>query len=172
MKTHLALLMLALANLLSAQEAPLAAPSFQWMNMAPSYRSLDEIKPTLVNRGKSSVYLSRFWPNGSAQLQRFDEASGEWEMGDWGITCGTVAQPTLPIEIKPNSQRHIRVYWQLSTDKWENPQHFVVFSSLEQRPIEGKYRFVLRYSLQPWTLVHHPFTIFYLFSPAFVLNVQ
>ena len=35
------------------------------------------------------------------------------------------------------------MYWQLSTDKWENPKHFVLFHSLEQRPLEGKYIFWL-----------------------------
>ena len=90
---------------------------------------------------------------------------------DWGITCGTVAQNTVPIEIKPHSERHIQLYWQLSTDKWENPQHFVVFHSLEQRSLRGEYRFVLRYALQPWTLMQHSSATYSLTSPEFVVTV-
>lgn len=171
MKHLVALLLLALGGVSSGREAKLGA-SLQWANMSSSYRRFEEIKPKLVNRGEVSIFLSRLWPNGSAQLERLNEDSRQWEPGDWGITCGTVAQATVPIEIKPNSQQKIHVYSQLSTDKWENPHHFVVFRSLQQRPLEGHYRFVLRYSLQPWTLVQHPSAIYNLKSPEFDLKTR
>jgi hypothetical protein len=146
--------------------------SLQWANVSSVYRRFDDIKPKLTNNGKISVFLRRLYPNGSAQLQRFDRGSGRWEAGEWSITCGVVAQATTPLEIKPNSQSAIQVYWQLSTDRWENPQHFVIADELQERPLEGRYRFVLRYSLQPWTLVHHPSAIYSLLSPEFLLKTQ
>jgi hypothetical protein len=169
MKRLIALLSVVVASVSLAQEAKPAA-SLQWTNVLAGYHSFEEIKPGLVNKGGISIFLSRLWPDGSARLERFNEDSGQWEPGDWGITCGTVAYASVPIEIKPKSEQEIHVYWQLSTDKWENPQHFVVFRSLQQRPLEGRYRFVLRYALQPWTLVHRPSAVYQLRSPEFDLK--
>jgi hypothetical protein len=168
MKRVIALLFGVVASVSSGQKTQ-PAVSLQWAIMFSSYRRFEEIKPKLVNNSKSSIFLSRPWPNGSAHLERFNSDSGQWETGEWAITCGTVAQTTVPIEIKPNSRRKIYVYWQLSTDKWDNPQHFVIFQSRRQRALEGQYRFVLRYSLEPWTLVHHPSAINSITSPEFVL---
>lgn len=166
----IALLTVAVASVSMGQDAK---PAFlQWADVSSGYRHFEEIKPRLVNKGEIPIFLSRLWPDGSARLERFNQESGQWEPGDWGITCGTVAQPTVPIEIKPKSEQQIHVYWQLSTDKWENPQHFVVFRTLQQRPLEGHYRFVLRYSLQPWTVVGHPSTIYRFTSPEFDLKTH
>jgi len=169
MKSLVTLALIAATCASLAQEGKSAA-SPRWANVSSNYRRFEEIKPKFVNSGEVSIFLSRLWPNGAAQLERFNQDTGEWESGDWGITCGTVAQATVPIEIKPHSEQEIQVYWQLSTDKWENPQHFVVFHSTEQRPLGGKYRFVLRYALQPWTLVHHPSATYNFTSLEFVLT--
>jgi hypothetical protein len=167
-KPLLTLIVVAIASASLGQQVKSTA-SLQWANVNSGYHRFEEIKPQLVNKGDFSIFLSRLWPDGSAHLERFNQDGGNWETGEWGITCGTVAQPTVPIEIKPHSQQDIHVYWQLSTDKWENPKHFILFHSLEQRPLEGKYRFVLRYAEQPWTLVHHPSAIYSFTSPEFVL---
>jgi hypothetical protein len=82
-----------------------------------------------VNEGKESVFLSRIYPHGSAQLYRFNEGTRKWEAGFWGIGCGVVNDATIPIEIKPQTERGIVVYWQLSTDDWDNPKRFVVYES-------------------------------------------
>ena len=168
MKRLVTVVFVALASALLGQEAKSAA-SLEWANVSSGYHRFEDLKPELVNKGEVSIFLSRLWPDGSAQLERFNQETGNWETGEWGITCGTVAQPTVPIEIKPQSQNEIHVYWQLSTDKWENPKYFVLFHSLERRPLEGKYRFVLRYAEQPWTLVHQPSAIYRFGSPEFVL---
>ena len=143
-----------------------------WQDVAPTYKSFDEIKPVLVNNGQESVFLSRLYPNGSAHLQRLSEATGDWESGEWSITCGNVSRATVPIEIKRRTERTIRVYWQLSTDDWDKPKHFVVGGLHRERPIEGMYRFVLDYSLQPWTLVQHPKEIYTIMSPEFHVGSQ
>jgi hypothetical protein len=169
MNRPVALLLVAVASVSLAQEAKTTA-SLQWANVSSGYRRFEEIKPRLVNKGEVSIFLSRLYPDGSARLERFNQDSGQWEPGDWGMSCGTVAWATVPIEIKPKSEREIHVYWQLSTDRWENPRHFVVFNALQQRPLDGRYRFVLRYALQPWTLVHRPSAIYYIRSPEFELK--
>jgi hypothetical protein len=169
MKGLIVLLSLAVAGVSLAQQAK-PAVSLRWENVSSRYRRFEGIKPRLVNQGEISIFLSRLYPDGSARLERFNQDSGQWEPGDWGMTCGTVAQATVPIEIKPKSQREIQVYWQLSTDEWETPHHFVVFGSLQQRPLEGHYRFVLLYSLEPRTLGHRPSAIYKLTSPEFDLK--
>ena len=153
----------------TAQDSHQTEAALTWKHVSATYRNLDEIKPTVVNEGKRSIYLSRIWPDGSAQLQRFNEESGKWEFGHWGIRCGTVAQPGVPIEIQSRAERDIHVHWQASTDDWDNPKHFVVQGSTEQRSLQGKYRLILRYSLQPWTLFQHPDAIYTALSSEFVV---
>jgi len=166
-------LFLGLASIsLAHEEKPAASASLQWMNVSSSYHRFEEIKPKLINKGEASIFLSRLWPDGSARLERFNQVSRQWEPGSWGTICGVVAQPTVPIEIKPKSEEEIHVYWQLSADKWDNPEHFVVSDPYEQRPLEGHYRFILRYALEPWTLVHHPSAIYNLTSPEFDLKTR
>lgn len=158
--------------ILSSLHAEEAQASIQWVNVSATYRRFEDIKPKLMNNGKVSVFLSRLYPDASARLQRLNTEDDRWEPGGWSITCGVVAKATVPIEIKPNSEREIQVYWQLSTDRWENPRRFVVADALQERPLDGRYRFVLRYSLQPWTLVHRPSATYTLLSPEFVLKTH
>jgi len=160
---------LGLASLF-AQEASQPSANLAWQNVFPRYESFDDIKPVLVNSGQRSIFLARIWPHGWAQLERLSETTGEWESGQWSGGCGTVAKATIPIEIKPRTERSIEVYWQLSTDDWDRPEHFVVGGSREERPLEGRYRFGLRYALEPWTLIHHPSSIYMAYSPEFVVS--
>jgi len=153
---------------LSAQDARPAI--LAWQNVYSRYASFKEIKPTLVNNGQRSVFLSRIWPHGSAQLERLNEATGNWESGSWSGGCGTVSKAIVPIEIKPRAERKVQVYWQLSADDWDNPKHFEVETAREERPIEGRYRFVLRYSMEPWTLVQQPSSIYMAVSPEFIVS--
>ncbi len=141
--------------------------ALRWKEISPRYTHFDQIRPVLVNMGNRSVFLSRIWPHGAAQLQRFHEAAKKWESGTWSGGCGVVKDATVPIEVTPHSNRPIEVFWQLSTDAWENPKHFVAAESREARPLEGRYRLLLRYSLSPWTLVHRPGTVYTTISPEF-----
>jgi hypothetical protein len=151
------------------QVAPQSPVTLTWKHVSARYKSLNEITPVLVNEGKQSVFLSRIWPDGSAQLERFNESTGKWESGEWGVRCGTVQQPDVPIEIPSKAERSVDVYWQLSTDDWDNPTHFVVRTPTENRPLEGKYRFMLRYALMPWTVFRHPKAVYTIVSPEFLV---
>jgi hypothetical protein len=138
----------------------------EWHGVAPHYLRFDQIRPTLSNVGEASVFLSRLWPHGSAQLQRLNETSKRWESGMWTGGCGTVADAAVPIEIHARSERPIQVYWQRSTDDWDSPKQFVVGSG-ETRPLPGTYRLILRYAIKPWTIVHAPGTVYVSTSPEF-----
>jgi hypothetical protein len=153
-----------------AQDVPQSQATLIWKHVFLQYKRMDEIKPVLANDGGQSVFLSRIWPDGSAQLQRFNETSGKWEFGYWGIGCGTVLQPDAPIEIQSRTERNIDVYWQLSTDDWDNPRHFVTQAKSENRGLKGKYRFILRYSLTPWTIFQHPDAIYTIVSSEFFIT--
>ena len=165
-------LVLVLLSFISASDQTGSQPSakLKWENVSSQYTSFDQINPVLVNEGQASIFLSRIWPHGSAQLQRRNEATGKWESGNWGRGCGTVNDATIPIEIKPQAEREIHVYWQLSTDDWDKPKHFEVNDSLERRPLKGRYKFALRYSMKPWTVVHRPGPIYWIVSPEFLLT--
>src|SRR5262245_40734933 len=169
MKRLIAFLLVAFASISLAHEEKPAA-SLQWANVSSGYCRFEEIKPRLVNKGEIIIFLSSLRADEYARLERVNQVSGRWEPGNWGTICGVVARPTIPIEIKPKSEEEIHVYWQLSTDKWDKPEHFVVFDAHEQRPLEGHYRFVLCYALEPWTVVHHPSAIYNLTSPEFDLK--
>jgi hypothetical protein len=166
-----ALIFVALGMVSAFAQDPSPSPAvLVWQNVSSRYKNFAEIKPVLVNSSEKSIFLSRIWPHGSAQLERLSEATGDWESGHWSGGCGTVSKATIPIEIKPRAERRIDVYWKLSTDEWDKPKHFEVGSSSEERPIEGTYRFALRYSLEPWTLIHHPASIYTILSPEFVVS--
>lgn len=127
-----------------------------WTDVQIEYASFDEIKPTLVNKETYSIFLSRVWPFGSAQLVRYNEATASWEPGHFPSGCGTVVNAKIPIELKPGERKPIHVFWQSSTDDWDHPQFFQLQEYRERRPIKGKYRFILRYSLTPWTVFQFP----------------
>jgi len=153
-----------------AQESTQSPVPLIWKNIASQYKSLQEIRPSVLNVGKRPIFLSRLWPDTYAQVQRLSEETNEWEFGEWGIRCGTVAQSSTPIEIPAQGERNIGVYWQLSTDDWDNPKYFIVLKSLEKRSLTGKYRLVFRYAREPWTLGHHPATIYSIASPEFIVT--
>jgi len=142
----------------------------KWKNLEPIYKNFREIRPMLVNEGNQSLFLSRLWPDGSAQLERYDEDRRTWELGEWSGSCAAVKDATAPIEIKSKSERAIDVHWQLSADDWDHPKHFLVHETLQERPLRGKYRLVLRCALTPWTLGQHPAQIYLLQSPEFILE--
>jgi len=131
-------------------------PDLTWTNIGAVYKTFDAIKPVLVNNKSQSLYLSRIYPNGYARLKRFNESSGEWELGEWSIACGTVADAIVPIEIKPQESHAIEVYWRVSMDDWNNPEFFVLSDHETKRRLNGRYKLLLRYALQPWTVIHHP----------------
>jgi hypothetical protein len=91
------------------------------------------------------------------------------EFGAWGIRCGTVAQPFTPIEVPAQGERKIKVYWQPSTDDWDNPKYFVVLRSREKRTLNGRYRLIIRDALEPRTVYRHPSAVYSATSKEFII---
>lgn len=141
-------------------------PPLEWRGVTARYARFDQISPMIVNKSDTSVFFSRIWPHGSAQLERFDERSGKWERGRWSIACGTVSDATVPIELPGRAERQVSVFWQLSADDWDSPKRFVIESG-DTRDLHGRYRLVLRYSAKPWTIVHRPGAVYVSISPEF-----
>src|SRR5262245_51411509 len=65
----LPVLLFILPDTLAQYAAPLT-DTLKWKNIASRYKNFVEVRPILVNDGKESIFLSRIWPHGSAQLQR------------------------------------------------------------------------------------------------------
>ena len=80
-----------------------------------------------------------------------------------------MANADVPDEIKANTEREVEVYWQMSTDDWDKPQHFVVLDSREARRLDGRYRFFIRYALEPWALGFQHKATYFVTSPEFVI---
>ena len=144
-------------------------PQLRWKGVSAHYDHFGEIKPVLSNVGTTSIFLSRIWPHGSAQLQRFNDVRGQWESGIWSGGCGVVQDATIPIELRQQSMLAIHFFWQLSTDDWDAPKKFVVGSG-GNPPLEGKYRLLLRYSTRPWTVTQSPGTVYVSISPEFTIT--
>jgi hypothetical protein len=83
-KRILVLLLLSFTGAFAQTDTPIST-ALKWQNVSSQYKSFDQIKPVLVNEGKESVFLSRIYPHGSAQLSRFNEGTRKWESGFWGI---------------------------------------------------------------------------------------
>jgi len=127
-----------------------------WKNVEAKYKKFNEIKPILVNQSDKSIFLYKIYPYWNAHLQRFNEESQRWEIGGKGIGCATVEKPLEPIEIKPNEERQIELAWESSTDNFEKPKFFELQDNDTLRPLIGKYKLYLPYSLEPWTLANRP----------------
>jgi hypothetical protein len=141
-----------------------------WRNLQSEYRSFDDIKPRIMNETNHSIYLNRLYPLSSPHLERYDDSSGAWELGGRGITCATVEKPNEPLEIPANTDLALEVDWELSTDDMKQPEWFVISDHDTKRPLNGKYRLVLAYSLTPWTIFRHPKQTFILHSQEFELR--
>ncbi len=146
-------LLLAFAVCASAQAD---SPKVFWKNVQEKYKKFDEIKPILVNQSDKSIFLYKLHPYWNAHLQRFNEETKAWEAGGKGIGCGTMQNPLEPIEIKSGEEREIEVAWELSTDNIKKPKFFELQDHETLRPLIGKYRLMLPYAFEPWTLKNNP----------------
>jgi hypothetical protein len=135
-----------------------------------SYQDFDQISPVLVNGRGDSIFLSRLWPYGNARVERFNDDTGKWESGEWPGGCGVVDKPNEPIEIKPHDQFAIAILWRWSMDDWDKPKYFVLPDHETKRPLNGKYKLVLRYALTPWTVLRHPKETFTTESTEFTVG--
>lgn len=144
-------------------------PTLIWHDLERHYTSFDAIKPSLANNADASVYLSTLGIDGTAQLERFDEKTGMLEVGRWKRTEPVAGHPIRSIEIPAHSVRAIGVNWRISTEG-NPPTAFIVDKTMQKRPIEGKYRLILRYSPEPWTPDFHHKPAYVTISASFIVG--
>jgi len=164
------LLVLAVATpvLMSAPFASETTPAeLRFELLAASYRSVAEIRPTLVNSGARSLFLTRTYPLAGASLERWDDVLGEWQSGTAAMGCGTAADPDKPLEIKPGN-RYTTFVWDGPIER--RPEGLVFALGLASRPLRGRYRLVFKYATSPWTVAIRPPEILTVFSSPFELS--
>jgi hypothetical protein len=138
--------------------------SLYWVNMQSEYTSLDDLKPLLVNRGNQSIYLSPFWL--FAQVERLNESVDQWEPGNFGF-CLNGIRLDIPVELKPGEEKAIRPDSSMVFSHSTGVKMFWVPGKREQRPLEGRYRLVLQYTLVSWVNTFSPDPVYRAESPEF-----
>ena len=158
MKTICLSLLVCLFALLTQNTTRSAEKAVSWRGIREHYKSFDQIEPVLVNEGSRSIYLnSARW--GMAQLKRFNVVTRKWETGEWLNDRRGMPDGEIPIEIKPDESRRITIAWESSVNKLP-PNLFVAdgggngFGS--KRSLQGRYKIVIQYALEPWTLAGRP----------------
>src|SRR6266508_6281889 len=133
-----------------------------WSHVEPEYRSFDAIKPVLTNSSSEPIYLSRTWPLAVPSLERFDEETKTWIAGAIGVRCGTVAHAHDPFVLRPGMRFAPGVNYGPAIDGREfHPDAYPDATY----PAEGRYRLVLRYAREPWTISKMPKQVFTTRSP-------
>jgi len=73
-----------------------------------------------------------------------------------------------PIEIKPGASQAIELEWGMSIDDVERPRWFITHGD-GRRPLKGKYRVLLEYAQEPWTVFVRPRRVLTALSAGFDL---
>lgn len=172
MKTICLSLLVCLFTLFT-QNAPISPDeSITWRGIREQYKSFDQIEPVLVNEGARSIYLnSSRW--GMAQLKRFNVATRKWEAGGWVDYRRGTSDEKMPIEIRPDESRRVIIGWESSVDKLP-PNLFVADGGGNgigsKRSLQGRYKIVIQYALEPWTLAGKPMLTYVAESPEFYIT--
>lgn len=174
MKTICLSLLVCLFTLSTPHTTFSADKSVSWKGIREQYTSFDQIEPVLVNKGSCSIYLnSLLW--GMAQLKRFNEATHKWEAGEWFNPRTGTSDAKIPIEIEPGQSRRITIGWEPSVDKFP-PNLFVADgggnSIGSKRSLQGRYKIIIQYALEPWTLAGRPRLRYVAESPEFYIAGQ
>jgi hypothetical protein len=129
-------LLLAFVVLMELSVLSAAQPDVILQGVAGEYGSLDEIKPVLVNGGNRSIHLL---PEdcGEAQLLLF-YMNRDWREGV-GPTC---SRDTPSIEVKSSE------HYQIPPLVWR-PLITRDGKVIERKSFPGRYRIVMRYTLEP-----------------------
>jgi hypothetical protein len=143
--------------------AATSSDTMTWSHVKPEYRSFDAIKPVLTNTSSEPTYLSRVWPLAAPSLERFDEETKTWIAGEIGVLCGTVAHGHEPFVLRPGVRFALGVNYVAISGREFRPDAYPDATY----PAEGRYRLVLRYAREPWTISKTPKQVFTTRSPEF-----
>ena len=128
-----------------------SSDDLSWEGLKNEYTHFSQIKVELLNERKNSVFLPHVYPPDSeAHLERFNETTKQWEMGENGReACKSIERF---IEIKPNEHKEIVVDWHKAFSPHDRTKFGIGYgggSTGEERPLSGTYRLTLIYSTTP-----------------------
>jgi hypothetical protein len=129
---------------------PATPDKLYWKGLRSTYTHFSQIKVELLNERGNSVFLPHRYPQYSeSHLERFNEATKQWELGENGMSaCKSMERF---IEIKPDKPQEIVVDWYKAFSHADHTKFEVgdFGSTGELRPLSGIYRLTLRYSTTP-----------------------
>lgn len=151
-----------------------APDGLYWKGLQGSYTHFSQIKVELSNEGTDSIFLNPTYPQDrEAHLERFNEATKTWELGENGKALCVNPYNSL-IEIKTGSRKDVEVDWFVAFSVKDHTKFYATgFYGNEignERPLSGKYRLTLKYTKTPWENVANPKIILNAKSPEFVIN--
>jgi hypothetical protein len=112
-----------------------------------SYVSFEDIKPTLVNLGTTTVYFPRHSQTGAAFLQRWDPDRGVWANGDRLARCGFGTAGEKPMELRPGQRMTTYVDWRTSVENRADGSVFSLGDGSSQQ-LAGRYRLVVDFAAE------------------------
>lgn len=124
--------------------------TLQWTNMKEEYSTISEIKPSVLNRGDSTVYLFGGYCLPYANILRLNESTKQWEL----VYQSELLQSRLcdsTFRLNPDSAVSLAIaaMGPLETSG-ETPA--VRLASEKLRPIAGTYILSITYSFTPFGL--------------------
>ena len=157
---------------LFAQNRVIDPVVLHWKNLLPRYASFGQIKPALVNDGKHSVFLYAPYGSVQAEIERFNDKKGTWEHEYLDIICIAQAGSSAltPIKIKANSEQKVTFSLSSTAAGSTETGHIIVGEQLgEKRPLEGRYRLSVSYTLDPGAVNRAPRAWHTMYSPEFFI---
>jgi hypothetical protein len=147
------------------------SPSLQWKNLHSAYSNPHDLKPVILNQGNRSLYVNPMGPR--ADVERLNEALNQWEPCPRPGFCFNGVRLDLPMEIKPGEETDVTPDWPFFSIYHKDtkvsvfPDKRIFTGKQEERPLDGRYRLVLRYTLVPWVNTFNPDPVFTIKSPEF-----
>lgn len=166
LKSLLWLIFLSIVSFLPQPEIRASeSPSLQWKNLQSEYRNPENLKPIILNQGTQSIYVNPM--NSRATVERLNEALNQWEECVGLMICGIGMHLNLPREIKPGEEMAIGPDWPFAILHHKEKKVFVYSICRQDRPLDGRYRLVLRYKQVPWEMAFKADPVFTIKSPEF-----
>ncbi|MGI8542695.1 MAG: hypothetical protein ACR2MD_04370 [Aridibacter sp.] len=147
---------LAFAASVSAQDEK---PNIVWENLQSEYEKVEDIKPIIINKSKSTIYISPVnYQDGlySVDLLSYNSFNKRWENQQMWI-CGFAANTITPIRLKPNKELKVNFSYGgfnfsygIANSPFMPPleEDEVYYDEVNKLEVKYKYKFRLNYSFK------------------------
>jgi hypothetical protein len=141
------LLAVRLIGLPVGEAQPLLQPT------ATKYSTFREVRLVLSNSTRVKLFLQ---PTAVAYLERWNEVRREWEAVGYRLACGVgeiVDKPKKATRsaVKPGHRMTLAAQWEAADIGQSADGPEILVGSGWPRPVAGRYRAALLYSLEPWS---------------------